>query len=145
MTIIRKVLVAIADFEVGNILLTKLLEFLEDCVTEVHLLNVIDKENLEHLATFRNMETEEVLSQIKKENSNMLDKLHLEFQDTHFYITSQITEGLVAETILKSSNEEGVDFIVMGSRREKLAKRLMKNHVRYVVELANIPVLLFPI
>ncbi len=145
MTIIKKALVAITDFEAGSILLKNLLEFLEDSVTELHLLNVIDKENLEHLATFRNIDIEEVLTQIMKENSNMLEKLHLEFQDTHFYITSQITEGLVAETILKSSKEESVDFIVMGSRSEKLAKRLMKNHVRYVIELADIPVLLFPV
>lgn len=138
-------MVAISDFESGSKLITSINDFFEDWVTEIHLLNVIDSETIEHLASFRGKEVEEVLKSTKIEYENILEKLKSSFSESHFYITYEIKEGIVAETIIEISKKEDIDFIVMGTKRERIAKRLLKNHIRYVIELSEIPVLLFPV
>jgi len=142
---IKKTLVAISDFDSGTKLLSSIIDFFEDWVTEIHLLNVLDSETLEHLATFRSKTLEEVLENTKVEYENILLKLENSYADSHFYITHDVKEGIVAESIIETAKEEEADFIVMGTKRESIAKRLLKNHVRYVIELSNIPVLLFPV
>lgn len=142
---IKKALVAISDFESGKNLIESIIGFFEDWVTEIHLLTVMDSETLEHLAIFRGKTVEEVLEISKGESENTLKKLKLAFSNTHLYITYDIKEGIVAETIIETSKIEDIDFIVVGSKRERIAKRLLKNHIRYVIELSDIPVLLFPV
>ena len=141
----KKALVAIGDFESGSKLIKQIMEFFCDWVTEVHLLNVMDKENLTHLAAFKGTTPEEILEENKHEYENILEKLSKEYADTHLYITTELTDGLIAENIIETAKKEEVDFIVMGTRRQSITKRLIKNHVRYVIELSNIPVLLFPV
>ena len=141
----KKALVAVRDFESGSILLKKLMDFFGDWVTEVHLLNVIDKESLDYLSTFKNKTIEEILEEKKLENENILTKLKNEYAISHLYITTEILEGFIAENIIKSSKKEHVDFIVMGTKSETITKRLIKNHVRYVIEISDIPILLFPV
>ncbi len=141
----KKALVAVGDFESGSKLVNQLIEFFDDWVTEVHLLYVIDKQNLEHLAVFRERSPDQILKEIKQEYNNILEKLTTVFSDTHLFITTDITEGLISENIIELSKREEADFIVMGTRRETITRRLIKNHVRYVIELSKIPVLLFPV
>ncbi len=142
---IRKSLVAISDFDSGTKLLSSIIDFFGDWVTEIHLLNVIDSETVEHFATFRNKPLEEVLEATKEEYENILTKLVNTYANSHFYISYDVKEGIVSESIIETAKQEQVDFIVMGTKREKIAKRLLKNHVRFVIELSNIPVLLFPV
>lgn len=141
----KKALVGVGDFESGSKLIKQLIEFFGDCITEVHLLNVIDKQNLEQLAVYTGKTLEEVLEENQQEYKNILQKLVLEYSNTHLYITTEILEGLIADTIIETSKKENVDIIVMGTRRESITKRLIKNHVRYVIELSDIPVLMFPV
>ncbi len=145
MTTIRKALVAISDFESGSNLIASIIDFFDDWVTEIHLLNVVDSETLEHLAAFRNIGKEEVAESTKTEYESILQKLENSFENSHLLITYEIREGIVAESIINASKQEDVDFIVMGTKRERISKRLLKNHVRYVIELSEIPVLLFPV
>ena len=140
----KKALVPIGDFESGLKLINHLLEFFSDWVTEVHLLNVVDRQNLSQLAIFRGESPKTVFEASEKEYKSILEKLKIEFQETHLLITSKISEGLISENIIEESKKENVDFIVMGTRRESITKRLIKNHVRYVIEISDIPVLLFP-
>ncbi|MHA1198727.1 MAG: universal stress protein [Candidatus Heimdallarchaeaceae archaeon] len=141
----KKALVAVGDFESGSKLINQMMVFFCDWITEVHLLYVIDKQNLDHLAAFRGKTPEEVLEESKHEYENTLEKLSKEYEDTHLYISTEISKGLVAENIIETSKKEKVDFIVMGTRRGSITKRLIKNHVRYVIEISDIPVLLFPV
>ncbi len=141
----KKALVAIGDFESGKKLIKQVLDLYCDWVTEIHLLNVIDKENLENVAGYRNVTVEELLKQYQMEYDNILEQLKHEFSDTHLYMTSESNQGLVAESIIETSKREKVDFIVMGTRKESLTKRLLKNYVRYVIEISDIPILLLPI
>ena len=134
----KKALVAVGDFESGSKLINQLMEFFCDWITEVHLLNVIDKQNLDHLAAFRKKSPEEILEDTKHEYENVLEKLRLEYDDTHLYITTEISKGLISEIIIETFKKEEVDFIVMGTRRESVTKRLIKNHVRYVIEISDI-------
>ena len=55
----KKVLIAVGDFESGAKLINNLMEFFGDWVTEIHLLNVIDRQSLERLAIFRGTTPEE--------------------------------------------------------------------------------------
>jgi len=142
---VKKALVAVGDFESGSKLINQLMKFFMDWVTEIHLLNVIDRENLIHLAVYQGKSPEEVLEEQKHEYENILKKLSQEYSKTHLYITTEISKGLIAESIIETSKKEQVDMIVMGTRREAITKRLIRNHVRYVIELSNIPVLLFPV
>jgi nucleotide-binding universal stress UspA family protein len=141
----KKALVGVGDFESGSKLINQLMEFFCDWVTEVHLLNVIDRENLNHLAAYKGKTPEEILEENKHEYENVLRNLSNEYSDTHLYITTEISKGLIAESIIETAKKEEVDVIVMGTRRETITKRLVKNHVRYVIELSDIPVLLFPV
>ena len=141
----KKALVPIGNFESGIKLINQLLEFFSDWVTEIHLLNVIDKQNLDTLAKFRGKTLETVFAVSQKEYESVLEKLKIEFKDTHLFITTSITEGLISENIIEESKKENVDFIIMGTRGESITKRLIKNHVRYVIEISDIPVLLFPV
>jgi len=141
----KKALIAIGDFESGKKLITQILDFFSDWVTEIHLLYVIDRENVEHLASYRNTTIEKILEEYQSQYDNILEKLKLAFSDTHLLMTSELNQGLVAESILETSKKEKVEFIVMGTRKEVYTKRLLKNYVRYVVELSEIPVLLFPV
>ncbi|MCE7738224.1 MAG: universal stress protein [Candidatus Heimdallarchaeota archaeon] len=141
----KKALVAIGDFKCGERLISHIIDFFQDWVTEIHLLYVIDRENLEHLASYRNTTVDKIQEEYRSEHNNILEKLKLTFSDTHLLITSELRQGLVAESIIETSKMEKVDFIVMGTRKESLTRRLLKNYVRYVVELAEIPVLLFPV
>ncbi|MCK5304457.1 MAG: universal stress protein, partial [Candidatus Heimdallarchaeota archaeon] len=79
------------------------------------------------------------------ESDNILQKLINIYSDSHLYITSSIETGIISESIIKASLKEKVDFITMGTKRGRIAKRLLKNHIRYVIELASIPVLLYPV
>ncbi len=141
----KKALVAIGDFESGKKLITQILDLYNDWVTEIHLLNVIDKENLDHLANYRNVTVEQILEEYQIEYDNILEKLKHAFSETHLYMTSELNQGLVAESIIETSKREKVDFIVMGTRRESLTKRLLKNYVRFVIEISDIPIVLFPV
>jgi len=141
----KKALVAIGDFESGKKLITQILDLYNDWVTEIHLLNVIDKENLDHLASYRNVTVEQILEEYQIEYDNILEKLKHAFSETHLYMTSELNQGLVAESIIETSKREKVDFIVMGTRRESLTKRLLKNYVRFVIEISDIPIVLFPV
>lgn len=141
----KKALIAIGDFESGKNLISQILDFFFDWVTEIHLLYVIDRENVEHLASYRNATIEQILEEYQSQYDNILEKLKLAFSDTHLLMTSELDQGLVAERIIETSKNEKVDFIVMGTRKESYTKRLLKNYVRYVVELSEIPVLLFPV
>ena len=141
----KKALVAIGDFESGKKLIKQVLDLYCDWVTEIHLLNVIDKENLENVASYRSVTVEELLKQYQMEYDNILEQLKHEFSDTHLYMTSESNQGLVAESIIETSRREKVDFIVMGTRKESLTKRLLKNYIRYVIEISEIPILLLPI
>ena len=141
----KKALVAVGDFESGSKLINQLMEFFGDWVTEVHLLNVIDKQTLDQLAIFRGESQESIFSKSQQEYEGVLEKLRLEYDDTHLYISTELSEGLISENIIKTSKKENVDFIVMGTRRESITRRLIKHHVRYVIELSDIPVLLFPV
>lgn len=141
----KKALIAIGDFESGKNLISQILDFFLDWVTEIHLLYVIDRENVEHLASYRNTTIEQILEEYQGQYANILEKLKLAFIDTHLLMTSELDQGLVAERIIETSKTEKVDFIVMGTRKESYTKRLLKNYVRYVVELSEIPVLLFPV
>ena len=141
----KKALVAISDYESGDRLLKQICGFFDDWVTEIHLLAVIDNQNIEYLASFRDKDKEEVLRDTKIEIQNTLEKLAKTYADSHFLITSEIKEGLIAETIVETSKEEHIDFIVMGTKRVRITKRLLKNNVRYVIEISNTPVLLFPV
>ena len=142
---IKKALVAISDFESGMNLIKQLIDFFDDWVTEIHLLNVIDKEAIIHLANFKDETVEETLEKRKVECEDILLKLSKTFSDTHLYITYGIEEGIIAESIIEVSKKEEVDFITMGTKRERIAKRLLKNNIRFVIELATIPVLLYPV
>ena len=142
---IKKALVAIGDFESGISLIKQLIDFFDDWVTEIHIMNVIDSETVRHLAKFRGETIEDVANKCKNTNENTLQKLIKIYSDSHLYITHSIEKGLVAESIIEVSLKEKVDFIIMGTKRERIAKRLLKNHIRYVIELASIPVLLYPV
>ncbi|MCE7742604.1 MAG: universal stress protein [Candidatus Heimdallarchaeota archaeon] len=141
----KKVLIAVGDFESGAKLINNLMEFFGDWVTEIHLLNVIDRQSLERLAIFRGTTPEEAEEENTLKYESILENLRKEYDDSHLYITIEGSKGLIAEKIIKSSKKEKVDFIVMGTRRESITKRLIKNHVRYVIEISDIPVLLFPV
>ncbi|TET75338.1 MAG: universal stress protein [Candidatus Heimdallarchaeota archaeon] len=141
----KKALIAIGDFESGKNLISQILDFFFDWVTEIHLLYVIDRENVEHLASYRNTTIEKILEEYQSQYDNILEKLKLAFSDTHLLMTSELDQGLVAERIIETSKNEKVDFIVMGTRKESYTKRLLKNYVRYVIELSETPVLLFPV
>jgi len=141
----KKALIAIGDFESGKNLISQILDFFFDWVTEIHLLYVIDRENVEHLASYRNTTIEKILEEYQSQYDNILEKLKLAFSDTHLLMTSKLDQGLVAERIIETSKAEKVDFIVMGTRKESYTKRLLKNYVRYVIELSEIPVFLFPV
>ena len=141
----KKALIAIGDFESGKNLISQILDFFFDWVTEIHLLYVIDRENVEHLASYRNTTIEHILEEYHSQYANILEKLKLAFSDTHLLMTSELDQGLVAERIIETSKTEKVDFIVMGTRKESYTKRLLKNYVRYVIELSETPVLLFPV
>ncbi|MHA1592687.1 MAG: universal stress protein, partial [Candidatus Heimdallarchaeaceae archaeon] len=78
-------------------------------------------------------------------SDNILQKLINIYSDSHLYITYSIETGIISESIIKASLKEEVDFITMGTKRERIAKRLLKNHIRYVIELTSIPVLLYPV
>lgn len=142
---IKKALVAISDFESGVKLIKQLIDFFDDWVTEIHLINVIDRETVLYLADFRGETIEDVENKLTIERENILQKLGNTYTDSHLYITYSIQTGIVSEVIIEASLKEGVDFITMGTKRERIAKRLLKNHIRYVIELASIPVLLYPV
>lgn len=142
---IRKALVAISDFESGINLIKQIIDFFDDWVTEIHLINVIDIETVQHLANFRGESTEDVEKKCRAESENILQKLINIYTDSHLYITYNIETGIISESIIKASLKEEVDFITMGTKRKRIAKRLLKNHIRYVIELASIPVLLYPV
>ncbi len=142
---IKKALVAIGDFESGISLIKQLIDFFDDWVTEIHIMNVIDSETVQHLASFRGETIENVTNKCKNASENTLQKLINIYSDSHLYVTYSIEKGLVAESIIEASLKERVDFIIMGTKRERIAKRLLKNHIRYVIELASIPVLLYPV
>ena len=141
----KKALVAISDFESGMKMIEQLINFFDDWVTEIHLINVIDRETVQHLANFSGESVEEVEKKNFIESKNIMQKLITTYSDSHLYITYTIEKGIIAEAIVKASLKEGVDFITMGSKRERKAKRLLKNNNRYVIELASIPVLLYPL
>ena len=141
----KKALIAIGDFECGSKLIRQLMDFFSDWVTEVHLLKVIDRQNVDQLAAFRGKTVEEIIEENRIECDNVLTKLCKEYEDTYLYITKEISDGLIAENIISTSKKEDVDFIVMGTRRESITKRLIKNHIRYVIEISDIPVMLFPV
>jgi nucleotide-binding universal stress UspA family protein len=126
----KKALIAIGDFESGKNLISQILDFFFDWVTEIHLLYVIDRENVEHLASYRNTTIEKILEEYQSQYDNILEKLKLAFSDTHLLMTSELDQGLVAERIIETSKNEKVDFIVMGTRKESYKKRLLKNYVR---------------
>jgi len=67
----KKALVAIGDFESGKKLIKQVLDLYCDWVTEIHLLNVIDKENLENVASYRSVTVEELLKQYQMEYDNI--------------------------------------------------------------------------
>jgi len=142
---IKKALVAIGDFESGMNMIKQIIDFFDDWVTEIHLINVIDSETVRHLADFRGESIEDVENKCKTESENILKKLVNIYSDSHLYITSSIETGIISESIIKASLKEKVDFITMGTKRERIAKRLLKNHIRYVIELTSIPVLLYPV
>ena len=142
---IKKALVAISDFESGINLIKQIIDFFDDWVTEIHLINVVDSETVQHLADFRGETIEEVENKCITESDNILQKLINIYSDSHLYITSSIETGIISESIIKASLKEKVDFITMGTKRGRIAKRLLKNHIRYVIELASIPVLLYPV
>ena len=145
MSSIKKALVAIGDFESGVNLIKQLIDFFDDWVTEIHLLNVVDREANQHLANFRGESIEETIEKRKIDSKDILHKLSKTFSDTHLFITYSIEEGIIAESIIEASVKEEVDFIAMGTKRERIAKRLLKNNIRFVIELASIPVLLYPV
>ena len=145
MLTIKKALVAISDFESGINLIKQIIDFFDDWVTEIHLINVVDSETVQHLADFRGETIEEVENKCVTESDNILQKLINIYSDSHLYITSSIETGIISESIIKASLKEKVDFITMGTKRGRIAKRLLKNHIRYVIELASIPVLLYPV
>ncbi len=145
MPIIKKALVAISDFESGTNLIKQIIDFFDDWVTEIHIINVIDSETVQHLSNFRGETIEEVENKSKTESENILKNLISIYSDSHLYITYSIETGIISESIIKTSLKEEVDFITMGTKRERIAKRLLKNHIRYVIELASIPVLLYPV
>ncbi len=145
MLAIKKALVAISDFESGVKLIKQLIDFFDDWVTEIYLINVIDIETVQYLSDFRGETIEDVENKLKIERENILQKLGNTYTDSHLYITYSIETGIVSEVIIEESLKEGVDFITMGTKRERIAKRLLKNHIRYVIELASIPVLLYPV
>jgi nucleotide-binding universal stress UspA family protein len=126
-------------------MIKQIIDFFDDWVTEIHLINVIDSETVQHLADFRGESIEDVENKCKAESENILNKLVNIYSDSHLYITSSIETGIISESIIKASLKEKVDFIAMGTKRERMAKRLLKNHIRYVIELASIPVLLYPV
>jgi nucleotide-binding universal stress UspA family protein len=142
---IRKSLVAISDFESGISLIKQLIDFFDDWVTEIHLINVIDSETVQHLANFRGETNEDIENKCKTESENILQKLINVYSDSHLFITYSIETGIVSDAIIEASLKEEVDFITMGTKRERIAKRLLRNHIRYVIELASIPVLLYPV
>ena len=142
---IKKALVAISDFESGINLIKQIIDFFDDWVTEIHLINVVDSETVQHLADFRGETIEEVENKCITESDNILHRLINIYSDSHLYITSSIETGIISESIIKASLKEKVDFITMGTKRGRIAKRLLKNHIRYVIELASIPVLLYPV
>ncbi|MHA1550658.1 MAG: universal stress protein [Candidatus Heimdallarchaeaceae archaeon] len=142
---IKKALVAIGDFESGVNLIKQIIDFFDDWVTEIHLINVVDSETVQHLADFRGESIEDVENKCITESDNILQKLINIYSDSHLYITYSIETGIISESIIKASLKEEVDFITMGTKRERIAKRLLKNHIRYVIELASIPVLLYPV
>jgi nucleotide-binding universal stress UspA family protein len=142
---IRKALVAISDFESGISLIKQLIDFFDDWVTEIHLINVIDSETVQHLANFRGETNEDIENKCKTESENILQKLINVYSDSHLFITYSIETGIVSDAIIEASLKEEVDFITMGTKRERIAKRLLRNHIRYVIELASIPVLLYPV
>jgi nucleotide-binding universal stress UspA family protein len=141
----KKALVAVGDFESGSRLINQLMESLCDWVTEVHLLNVLDREKLDRLAVFRGESSDTIFSQSQQEYEGILKKLSIEYEDTHLYFTTEISRGLISETIVETAKKENVDFIVMGTRKGSITKRLIKNHVRYVIEISDIPIILFPV
>ena len=145
MLTIRKALVAISDFESGISLIKQIISFFDDWVTEIHLINIIDTETVQHLANFRGETFEDVEKKCKTESENILQKLINTYSDSHLYITYSIETGIISESIIEASVKEEVDFITMGTKRGRIAKRLLKNHIRYVIELASIPVLLYPV
>ena len=145
MLTIKKALVAISDFESGTNMIKQIIEFFDDWVTEIHLINVIDSETVQYLADFRGQTIEEVESKCKTESETVLKNLINIYSDSHLYITSSIETGNISESIIEASIKEEVDFITMGTKRTRIAKRLFKNHIRYVIELASIPVLLYPV
>ncbi len=145
MLIIKKALVAISDFESGISLIKQIVDFFDDWVTEIHLINVIDSETVQYLANFRGKTTEDVEKKCKIESENMLQKIINIYSDSHLYITYSIETGIISESIIEASLKEEVDFITMGTKRVRIAKRLLKNHIRYVIEIASIPVLLYPV
>ncbi|MHA1592543.1 MAG: hypothetical protein ACTSUP_08740, partial [Candidatus Heimdallarchaeaceae archaeon] len=57
---IKKALVAIGDFESGVNLIKQIIDFFDDWVTEIHLINVVDSETVQHLADFRGESIEDV-------------------------------------------------------------------------------------
>ncbi|MHA1221818.1 MAG: universal stress protein [Candidatus Heimdallarchaeaceae archaeon] len=141
----KRALVAIGDFENGKKLLDRTIEFFQDWINSIHLVSVIDLEDVERISSFKKLLEEEIIAQQKKECDNILDKLVAAFNDTNITITCESKEGLISEVIVATSKEKKVDLIIMGTKRESLAKRLLKNNVRFVVELSDTPVLLFPI
>ncbi|MCK4896773.1 MAG: universal stress protein [Candidatus Heimdallarchaeota archaeon] len=145
MLTIKKALVAISDFENGTNLIKQIIDFFDDWVTKIHLINVIDSETVQHLANFRGETIEEVENKCKTESENILKNLINIYSDSHLYITYSIETGIISESIIEASLKEEVDFITMGTKRERIAKRLLKNHIRYVIELTSIPVLLYPV
>lgn len=145
MLTIKKALVAISDFESGISLIKQIISFFDNWVTEIHLINVIDTETVQHLANFRGETFEDVEKKCKTESENILHKLINTYSDSHLYITYSIETGIISESIIEASVKEEVDFITMGTKRGRIAKRLLKNHIRYVIELASIPVLLYPV
>ena len=141
---IKKAIIGIADFENGDKILSQIIDLSIEWIEEVHLLHVLDTEKIQQIASFKGETMEKGIKRSEQEAQNFIDNLLVKFGGGRFHFTHEIKVGRVSEIIVESSKKQKADIIIMMTHRHRLARRLQKNHVRYVVELAKIPVLLLP-
>ena len=140
----KKALIQIGSYEDGVKLVNGINVFCTEFISKIHLLLIINQENIEYLVDLYDKSKDKLIREKQKEYEQIARSVISEFQGM-FVFTWEVAVGLVGETIVQKAKEKKVDLIVLGTQQEKVTKRLASTPILYVAEASDVPVLLIPL
>jgi len=140
----KKALIQINSYEDGVKLVNSINVFCTEFISNIHLLLIVNQENIEYLVNLYGKSKDEIIKEKQKEYEQIAHSVISEFQG-RFVFTWEVAVGLIGETIVQKAKEKKVDMIVLGTQQEKVTKRLVTTPIPYVAETSDVPVLLIPL